>query len=133
VHLREDSMPAAAVRRVAPPPFTIGRSVHDADMAAAVGADVDYVIAGSVWATASKLPGHPLLGPEGLERVMRKAPVPVVAIGGVTVDGARLLAGLGVAGVAAIGLFILAPASADDDHGCGATPMHDVVRRIAAL
>lgn len=133
VHLREDSMSPAAVRRLAPPPFTIGRSVHDVDAAAEAGADVDYLIAGSVWSTASKLPGHPLLGPEGLARIVERAPVPVVAIGGITVDGARLLAGLGAAGVAAIGLFIPAAASSERDHGCGAMPMHDVARRIAAL
>lgn len=133
VHLREDSMPPAAVRRLAPAPFSIGRSVHDADAAAEVGREVDYVIAGSVWSTASKLPGHPLLGPEGLARVVQRASVPVIAIGGITVDGARLLAGLGAAGVAAIGLFIPASAASGTDHGCGAAPMHDVARRIAAL
>jgi len=133
VHLREDSMPPAAVRRLAPSPFVIGRSVHDADAAAALGSGVDYLIAGSVWSTASKLPGHPLLGPEGLARVIQHASVPVVAIGGITVDGARLLAALGAAGVAAIGLFIAAPASSDSDPGCGAAPVHELARRIAAL
>lgn len=134
VHLREDSIPPAAVRRLAPPPFTIGRSVHDADGAVEVGTDADYLIVGSVWPTASKLPGHPLLGPEGLARVVQRAAVPVVAIGGITLDGARLLAGLGAAGVAAIGLFIAAPTSSDSDHdGCGVAPMHELTRRIAAL
>lgn len=133
VHLREDSLPAAVVRRLAPPHFTIGRSVHDADTAAEAGEDVDYLIAGSVWPTASKLPGHPLLGPEGLARVVQRTSVPVVAIGGITVDGARLLAGLGAAGVAAIGLFIPAAVGSDPDPGCGAAPMQDVARRIAAF
>lgn len=133
VHLREDSIPSATVRQLAPPPFLIGRSVHDADSAAAVGPEVDYLIAGSVWPTASKLPGHPLLGPEGLARLVQRASAPVIAIGGITVDGASLLAGLGAAGVAAIGLFIDQSAMSDTGDGCGAVPMRDVARRIAAL
>lgn len=133
VHLREDSIPPATVRQLAPRPFLIGRSVHDADSAAEVGPDVDYLIVGSVWPTASKLPGHPLLGPEGLARVVQRASAPVIAIGGITVDGASLLAGLGAAGVAAIGLFIDQSAVSDGDDGCGAVPMRDVARRIAAL
>src|SRR5262249_5819837 len=53
VHLRGDSMPIAGARRLAARPFLIGRSVHSVDDArAASGAD--YVIAGTVFPSASK-------------------------------------------------------------------------------
>src|SRR5258707_4357490 len=64
VHLRADSMSPAVIRRMTPDGFLVGRSVHGAEEAAAA-AGVDYVIAGSVWPTASKPAGHQLLGLSG--------------------------------------------------------------------
>src|SRR5205814_1224408 len=52
VHLRSDSVPADAVRRLVSAGFLIGRSVHRVDEAVAAGA-VDYLIAGAVFPTRS--------------------------------------------------------------------------------
>src|SRR5262249_17414429 len=47
VHLRGDSISIAAARRITPPRFLVGKSVHSVDEArAAIGAD--YLVAGSV-------------------------------------------------------------------------------------
>ena len=132
VHLREDSVGAEAVRRVAPAGFLIGRSVHTAEDAAYLGRTVDYLIAGTVWSTASKPPSHPLLGPVGLAALVRQAKVPVMAIGGVTLERLEAVAGAGAAGVAAIGLFIQQGTSADTSVVCGAVPLHDLARRVRA-
>lgn len=104
VHLRGDSLSAAAVRRLAPAAFLVGRSVHSVEEARAAG-PVDYLIAGPVFATVSKPEGHPTLGLAGLGAIARAANAPVLAIGGVTVDRAGSVAGSGAAGIAAIGLF----------------------------
>jgi thiamine-phosphate diphosphorylase len=107
VHLRSASFPASEVRRLAPPAFVVGRSVHDAAEARAVaaGGDLDYLIAGTVFPTPSK-PGARLLGLDGLRAVVEAAGVPVLAIGGIASgDRAAAVAGTGAAGVAAIGLF----------------------------
>jgi thiamine-phosphate pyrophosphorylase len=105
VHLRADSMPVPAVRRLAPPPFLVGRSIHSADEARlAVGAD--YVIAGTVFPTASKPDAHPVLGVAGLAAIVRETAVPVLAIGGITADRVPDVLAAGAAGYAAIGLFI---------------------------
>ena len=65
VHLRGDSIPVAAARRLAPPAFVIGRSVHSIDEThAASGAD--YLIAGTVFPSESKHGSHALLGISGL-------------------------------------------------------------------
>jgi thiamine-phosphate pyrophosphorylase len=49
-------------------------------------APLDYVIAGPVFETASK-PGYgPALGPEGLAGIVKASRVPVIAIGGVTLQ-----------------------------------------------
>jgi thiamine-phosphate diphosphorylase len=106
VHLRSDSIPAARARTIAPKGFLIGRSVHGADEAIRAAADVDYLLAGTIFATESKPAGHALLGVNGLRAVVAAAAgVPVLAIGGVTADRAPVIAGAGAAGIAAIGLF----------------------------
>jgi thiamine-phosphate pyrophosphorylase len=104
VHLRADSFPVAAARHAGPPGFLVGRSVHSVDEA--VGASgADYLVAGTVFPTASK-PGQPMhLGAAGLERIVAATRTPVLAIGGVTLDTAAAIAGAGAAGIAAIGLY----------------------------
>jgi thiamine-phosphate diphosphorylase len=104
LHLREDSFPAGAVRRLSAG-WVIGRSVHDAGGALA-GGGADYLIAGSVLPTASK-PGMPAsLGVEGLRSVVAAAGrVPVLAVGGLTVENLTVILGTGASGLAAIGAF----------------------------
>jgi thiamine-phosphate diphosphorylase len=105
VHLRADSPPAWRIRPLVPKSFVIGRSVHGLDELQAAG-DVDYLIAGTLWATPSKPGGHPLLGLGGMARLVRAARVPVLAIGGIDIGRAAEVAAAGAAGIAAIGLFI---------------------------
>lgn len=105
VHLRGDSISTELVRRITPPEFLIGRSVHSAVEAASV-TGVDYVIAGTVWSSASKNEGQPLLGVDGFSALVRAVSVPVLAIGGVTIERIGEIANAGGAGIAAIGLFM---------------------------
>jgi thiamine-phosphate pyrophosphorylase len=125
VHLRSDSLPAAQVRRIAPPGFVIGRSVHSVAEAIEQAPLVDYLIAGTVWATASKPGAAPLLGVEGLARIARSVAVPVLGIGGVTIERAAMLARAGAAGVAAIALF-----QPDVDRDSGAVPLRETVEKL---
>jgi thiamine-phosphate diphosphorylase len=106
VHLRGDSMPGSEVRRIAPPGFLIGRSVHTAAEAREHTADgaLDYLIFGSVFATTSK-PGRAAAGPGALAAVSAAVSIPVLAIGGVTIERMPQLASAGASGFAAIGLF----------------------------
>lgn len=106
VHLRADSIPPAAARSIAPRGFLIGRSVHGAEEASRVAAGVDYLIAGTVFSTASKPGVDRLLGEAGLAEVVRAVGVPVLAIGGVTIANIPRLASAGAAGFASIGLFL---------------------------
>ena len=104
VHLRSQSFSSGDARRLMPPPLLVGRSVHSREDAAAPGA-ADYLIAGTVFASASKPDATPLLGPEGLRAIVRATAVPVLAIGGVTLDRLDSIAASGAAGIAAIALF----------------------------
>ena len=104
VHLKSASFAAARVRRIAPAGFLIGRSVHSVDETIRAGAGVDYLIFGTVFRTPSKTESTPA-GPAALADVVRATRIPVLAVGGVTVETAGLVAGTGAAGVAAIGQF----------------------------
>ena len=106
VHLRSDSYPAARARAMTAAGFLVGRSVHSIEEAVRASADesVNYLIFGTVFATSSK-PGRAPAGVTALADTVRATAVPVLAVGGVTHENARLIAGAGAAGVAAMGLF----------------------------
>jgi len=104
VHLRSNSPLPRDIRADAAAGFLIGRSIHTiAEVGDSDGAD--YLIAGTVWPTASKPDAHPTIGLSGLREIVRATAIPVLAIGGVTVGRAALVRDQGAAGVAAIGLF----------------------------
>lgn len=132
VHLRSDSVPASAVRSIAPPGFLVGRSVHTVAEAIATAPDVDYLIAGTVWPSASKPAGHPVLGLEGLAAIVAAAAVPVLAIGGITPERLAQLTSSGASGAAGIGLF-MAPTGEPPGAGCRATPLEPVVAAARAV
>ena len=90
----------ADVRRAAPG-LLAGRSVHDAAEArAAAAAGADFLVAGSVYATAS----HPGAIPAGLALVRDAAAtgLPVIAIGGLVPERVAEVVAAGAWGVAAI-------------------------------
>jgi thiamine-phosphate pyrophosphorylase len=127
VQLRGDSIPVAAARRIAPPGFLIGRSVHGVGEAIAAAA-ADYLVAGTVFPSASKAAGMPLLGVEGLRAIVRAVDRPVLAIGGVTDARLGEVADAGAAGFAAIGLFLPSRADAEVGDGRLAELRHSVKR-----
>jgi len=114
VHLRGDSIPPEAARSIAPAGFLIGRSVHAEQDAKTAAAGADYLVAGTVFPTPSKAGLTEWLGVEGLARICRSVSVPVLAIGGVTVERLPGIAAAGAAGIAAIGLFANARQSLTD-------------------
>ena len=79
----------------------IGASVHGLGEAReAVDGGADWLLAGSVYATASH-PGRPGAG-TGLIEAVAALGVPVIGIGGVTPERVREVGGAGAAGIAAI-------------------------------
>jgi thiamine-phosphate diphosphorylase len=108
VHLRTDSIDASRVRKLLPSGFIVGRSVHgveDATLAAGSGG-LDYLILGTMFPTASKKSPHRLTRMAGLAALSARIPIPILAIGGITVARAEDVTRAGAAGIAAIGLFI---------------------------
>ena len=107
VHLRADSMAGSIVRRHAPDEYVIGRSVHSRAEAIEAERDggYDYLIFGTVFDSLSKPAGRPSQGLTALRAVCEAVRLPVLAIGGISIERARGVAEAGAAGVAAISLF----------------------------
>jgi len=106
VHLGAHSMPIQIVRRVAPRPFVIGVSCHSLGEAlAAQSGGADYLVLGPVFETPSKLGYGPPLGLEKLRDVTSRISIPVLALGGITVERVRPCLEAGAAGIAGIRIF----------------------------
>jgi thiamine-phosphate pyrophosphorylase len=106
VHLRGDSAPASRVRAMTPAGFLIGRSVHTlAEVDAAAGGGLDYLLFGTVFPSEGKPEGHPVAGLEALRQACARSSVPVIAIGGMTEARAAAVRVAGAAGFAAVGLY----------------------------
>jgi thiamine-phosphate pyrophosphorylase len=103
VHLGQTDIALADARRMAGD-LLIGVSTHDlAQVAAAVEGGADYIGYGPVFATGTKRDPDPVQGVDALRAaVARAAPVPVVAIGGITPERAAQVAATGCAAACAI-------------------------------
>jgi thiamine-phosphate pyrophosphorylase len=107
VHVGQTDLPPAAVRRISGESFLVGRSTHTVGQVdAACREPVSYVAIGPVFATASKVGAtDPPVGIEGVRNAAGRAAarqLPVVAIGGVTLERAPSLLAAGAASVAVI-------------------------------
>src|SRR5436190_10279987 len=107
VHLRADSVAPARIRNIAPAGFLVGRSVHDPAEAAAIthAGGCDYLIFGTVFPSRSKPAGHRAAGVQKLQDVCRATMLPVIAIGGISLENAAEVIAAGARGIAAIDLF----------------------------
>ncbi len=113
VHLGGQSLPAEVVRREAGKDFLIGVSCHsleDALQAEAAGSD--YIVLGPIFETPSKLRYGPPLGLSKLSEVVKRTKIPVLALGGITVENSGACLAAGAKGVAGIRIFQECPALA---------------------
>jgi thiamine-phosphate diphosphorylase len=100
VQLGERGFSVEDARQLLPPTMLIGRSVHDIDGArVATAAGADYLLAGHIFDTPSKqeIPGR---GLDWLADLVAALPVPVIALGGITVERVPLVVETGAYGVA---------------------------------
>ncbi|HKN23935.1 MAG TPA: thiamine phosphate synthase [Candidatus Acidoferrum sp.] len=110
-HLGEQSMPIEDARRFVKEKncggdFLVGASAHSLEAAQAAEKDgADFVIFGPVYETPSKAAYGPPQGLSRLSTVCERVCVPVIAIGGITIQNARECTAAGASGIAAIRLF----------------------------
>jgi thiamine-phosphate diphosphorylase len=111
VHLGEAGLPAEQARRLMrernlQSDFRVGVSTHSLEAAfAAQQAGADYIIFGPVFPTPSKVGYGSPQGLGELKRVCRSISLPVLAIGGITLENAGACLAAGAGGVVAIRLF----------------------------
>ena len=118
IHLGEKSLPLETViewrRSTGRVDFLIGVSCHSLDSArAAERGGADYIFFGPVFETPSKAAFGAPQGIERLREVCASVEIPVLAIGGVSLENARACIAAGAAGIAAIRLFQDAADSAE--------------------
>jgi thiamine-phosphate pyrophosphorylase len=110
VHLGEKSLPIRVLVRAAQSSerttFIVGSSCHSLESAMTAAEEgADYLFFGPVFATPSKSSFGAPQGIAKLAEVCAAVSIPVIAIGGITVQNARVCREVGAAGVAAIRLF----------------------------
>lgn len=121
VHLGTQSMPPRVVRDCvnrdfasrdiasrdfAVRDFLVGVSCHSLDEAVeAEAAGADYLLLGPIFPTVSKLPYGPPLGLPTLMKVTARITIPVLALGGITVERVKPCIKAGAAGIAGISIF----------------------------
>ena len=101
VHLGRLSMAPAVVRPLLREGTWVGVSVHDPEEAQAAGADADYLVMGTVFATASH-PGRTGSGLAGVAHVRAVVSLPLFATGGVTAERVPEIVAAGAQGVAVL-------------------------------
>jgi thiamine-phosphate pyrophosphorylase len=105
VHVGQDDLSPVDVRRIAPGAI-IGLSTHTQDqLTSALTAPIDYVAVGPIFETQTKESGHASVGLDGVRKAagIAAAPtMPLVAIGGLTLDRAQSIVDAGADAAAVI-------------------------------
>lgn len=109
VHVGLSDMGIEKARALLGNNYLIGGSAHNVTEAlAAQRAGADYIGCGAVFGSTTK-PDVTTLPLDELRAICKAVSIPVVAIGGVTLDKAPALRGTGIAGVAVIKALLNAP------------------------
>jgi len=109
VHVGQEDLSPESARHLVGLENIVGLSTHNsAQMAEALGKPVDYLAIGPVFATGSKRNADPAVGLAGVSEARRLRDesgrtLPLVAIGGITLDNAEAVLKAGADSVAVIG------------------------------
>jgi len=106
VHLGQDDLSPADARRLVGPQAIVGWSTHTAEqVTAALGLPISYLAIGPVFGTGTKDTGYEAVGLEAVRAAAAAAApvgVPVVGIGGITLERAPAVIAAGASSVAVI-------------------------------
>jgi thiamine-phosphate pyrophosphorylase len=103
VHVGEEDLPVAKVREMVGEELLIGASVNRVATAkAAAAAGADYLGVGAIFPTPSKADAGAPIGLEVLRQIKQEVSLPLVAIGGITLENAPEVIAAGADGLAVI-------------------------------
>ena len=109
VHVGQNDLPVEVVRQMIGSKKLLGLSITAATQLDTIPPKtVDYLGVGPVFPTISKDDAAPALGLEQLARLTARTTLPVVAIGGISLENASAVFATGVAGLAVVSAFSLA-------------------------
>ncbi len=109
-HVGQEDLPAEAARRLLGTGRILGVSTHDrAQAEAAMRAGADYIGFGPMFATGTKATGYTPRGLDGLREVRSAVRIPILAIGGISLENVAEVIEAGAAAVAIISAVVAAP------------------------
>jgi thiamine-phosphate pyrophosphorylase len=125
VHVGQGDLSAAEARALLGPAAVVGVSTHSvAQLEAAVRQPISYVAVGPVFRTTTKDTGYAAVGLDLVRAAVRLAHgVPVVAIGGITLESAPSVLAAGATSVAVIGDLLV--------EGSPSARVADYIRRLS--
>ena len=107
VHVGQDDLSPADVRRLVGPERIVGLSTHTIEqLERAIDAPISYVAIGPIFGSTTKATGYAAVGlamVRAAAAIAARRGLPLVAIGGITVDTAPAVTAAGAASVAVIG------------------------------
>jgi thiamine-phosphate pyrophosphorylase len=107
VHLGQEDLSYPEARKLLGPEKIIGITVHDVEEArAAEAAGADYLGVSPIFATGTKADAGAPAGVQLVAEIRRRVHLPLVAIGGITLDNAPLVIGAGADAVCAIAAVV---------------------------
>lgn len=110
LHLGQQDLPVTAARRLLGRGRLLGLSITAAGQLDEFDPkEVDYLGIGPVFPTNSKPDAAPALGLESLAALKTRSSLPVVAIGGISLERAPAVFATGVAGIAVVSALSLTP------------------------
>lgn len=109
VHVGQNDMPVEMVRALVGQKKILGLSItSETEITRADAAAADYLGVGPAYAQTTKADASAPLGVEGFAALCRKAPRPVMAIGGIDATNAAALISAGADGVAVVSAIMVA-------------------------
>jgi thiamine-phosphate pyrophosphorylase len=107
VHLGQEDLPAELARPLLHAGMLLGISTHSVEEAReAEAAGADYIGFGPVFPTGTKTGTRPTVGLDGIRMVKTAVKVPVLAIGGITLDRVPEVVRAGADGIAVISAIV---------------------------
>jgi thiamine-phosphate pyrophosphorylase len=109
-HVGQEDLPAASARRLLGPGRLMGVSTHSlaqAEAAQQVGAD--YIGFGPMFATGTKDTGYTPRGLKALHEIRRAVSLPILVIGGISLENVSLVIEAGATAPAVISAVVAAP------------------------
>ncbi|MEE9522961.1 MAG: thiamine phosphate synthase [candidate division NC10 bacterium] len=107
IHLGQEDLPARLARPLLRPGMFLGISTHSVEEAReAEAAGADYIGFGPVFPTGTKTGTRPEVTLDGIRMVRAAVRIPVVAIGGITLERVPEVIGAGADGVAVISAIV---------------------------